>query len=967
VTASAPNSPDKKLSRTDTGKVSGTNGGKPSGNDIREMFLRFFEEKGHRRVRSSSLVPHGDPTLLFTNAGMNQFKDVFLGLEKRDYNRACSAQKCVRAGGKHNDLENVGFTKRHHTFFEMLGNFSFGDYFKKEAIAYAWELVTSPQWFGIDKDKLYVTVFGGAEVSPGNTLGIDEEAQKFWLEQNVAPDRIFPIPGLKDNFWAMGDTGPCGPCSEIHYDMGPEASEETHKDCKFPCDCGRYVEIWNLVFMQFNRDASGTLTPLPKPCVDTGMGLERVAAVLQGVISNYDTDLFVPLMKRAAELCGVDFAREEKLEEGKGGAASLRVIADHARATAFLIADGVLPSNEGRGFVLRKIMRRATYHARLLGLHGHFLWEMTDEAVDLFGKFYPELLEHRSLIEQTARAEGNRFHRTLDLGTRTLDEFLKPLRAERNLALHPAEAQAELERTFGKGVSYAGIAPKRDPVLSGAKAFQLYDTYGLPRDFIEDAVRDAGFSADWDGFDSAMEEQRTRARASWKGTHKEAANPAFAKIAETFKTEPDFYFCTTAKDCRIEGIVTKNGSASELRTGESGEVVLDRTVIYAESGGQMADTGAFYDASESQVLAEVAGAYYPVAGLIAHKVVAKETLRVGDRVTVVADADRRAHIMRNHSGTHLVHAALRNILGTHVKQSGSLNAPDRLRFDFSHFAHVDPEELRDIEQQVNEEIRLNTEIETTVTSLEEALASGALAFFGDKYPEHNVRVVTIPDPRAPRGFYSKELCGGTHVKRAGDIGVLKIISEESVAAGVRRVEAVTGTGALVHYQKQAETLKQVAAHLNVGEDAVLAQVDKLAQTVRQLEKQLGEQKLKGALNQVDELAARARIVKGVKTVVARVENVDREGLRQLVDRLRQKLGSGVVVLGLPEDGKVALIAGVTKDLTAKVHAGKLIQTLAKQVGGKGGGRPDLAEGGGEGTSALNSTLEGVTSLLEPLL
>ena len=930
--------------------MTGNGPNKLSGNDIREMFLRFFEEKGHRRVRSSPLVPHGDPTLLFTNAGMNQFKDVFLGLEKRDYTRATSAQKCVRAGGKHNDLENVGFTKRHHTFFEMLGNFSFGDYFKKEAIAYAWELVTSPQWFGIAKDKLYVSVFRGSGSGPGETvIPRDDEAATIWEEQGVEPSRIARL-GIKENFWQMGETGPCGPCSEIFYDMGPAASEEGHADCKFPCDCGRYIEIWNLVFMEYNRqlasDGNYLLSRLPKPSVDTGMGLERVAAVLQGVISNYDTDLFQPLMKRAAELCGVDFAREERLEEGKGGAASLRVIADHARATTFLMADGVVPANDGRGYVLRKIMRRAIRHARLLGQKQPVvLTEMVFAVQRIMGDAYPELRSPSfAHVPKAVKAEEEQFARTLDIGLEKLEDDLRPLTA------------------------FVGTPfQEKEGVYSGEKAFKLYDTYGLPFDFIADAARDYRVILDTIGFNRAMEEQRTRARASWKGTHKDAANPAFAKLAETFRTEACFYYGTSTKDARIEAIITKNGPANELRAGESGEVVLDRTAIYAESGGQMADTGAFYDNSESQQLAEVTGAYYPVAGLVAHKVTAKETLRVGDRVTVVADAERRARIMRNHSGTHLVHAALRNILGTHVKQSGSLNAPDRLRFDFSHFAHVDPEELRDIEQQVNEEIRLNTETETNVTSLEDALASGALAFFGDKYPESNVRVVTIPDPRAPRGFYSKELCGGTHVKRIGDIGVLKIVSEESVAAGVRRVEAVTGTGALEHYEKQAETLKQIAAHLNVGEDAVLAQVEKLAQTVKQLEKQLGEQKRKGALSQLDELAAHAKTVKGVKAVVAKVESVDRESLRQLVDRLRQKLGSGVVVLGMPDDGKVTLIAGVTKDLTTKVHAGKLIQTLAQRVGGKGGGRPDLAEGGGDDTSALPSTLDGVTALLEPLL
>jgi alanyl-tRNA synthetase len=1009
-----------------------------TGNEIREKFLQFFEGKkgadgqGHRRVRSSSLVPHGDPTLLFTNAGMNQFKDVFLGLEKRDYSRATTAQKCVRAGGKHNDLENVGFTRRHHTFFEMLGNFSFGDYFKKDAIAYAWELVTSPDWFAIDKSKLYVTVFGGAEVSPGTTLGVDEEAKGFWLAQNVPAGKIFAIPGLKENFWAMGDTGPCGPCSEIHYDMGPAASDLGHgvtaPECAFPCDCGRYVEIWNLVFMQFNRIGEGEiikegpragqypsyrLDPLPKPCVDTGMGLERVAAVLQGVISNYDTDFFVPLMKRAAELCGVDFKREEKLEEGKGGAASLRVIADHARATTFLLTDGVVPSNDGRGYVLRKIIRRAITHGRLLGQTKPILHELVFAVRDLMQDAYPELDETAGHVSKTVLVEETRFAHTLDIGLEALKQSLADKRRKEIVRLiesqsaEIAKKRTENEKLLREAEQRDGSSPALEKlrnvlgdalrqledkliearrvldgklaaaevkllsdlklVFEGQEAFKLYDTFGMPLDFMQDTARDQGIAFDQAGFDRAMEEQRTRARASWKGGAKEAANPAYAKIADRFTTEPDFYFGTSTKDCGIEAIITKIGPVNELNPGESGEVVLDRTVIYAESGGQVADTGAFYDNSESQLLAEVKSAYYPVAGLVAHKVVAKETLRVGDRVAVVADAERHARIIRNHSGTHLVHAALRNILGTHVKQAGSLNAPERLRFDFSHFAHVDAEELRDIEQQVNDEIRLNTPIETNVMTLEEALASGALAFFGDKYPEYNVRVVTIPDPRAARGFYSKELCGGTHVQRIGDIGVLKIVSEESVAAGVRRIEAVTGIGALEHFQNQAHILRQLASQLNVGEDGILAQVEKLSQTAKHLEKELEAQKRKGALSQIDELVSQVQTVKGVKLIAAEVANVDREGLRQLVDSLRQKLGSGVVALGMPEDGKVALIAGVTKDLTAKVHAGKLIQALAKLVGGSGGGRPDLAEAGGKDTAALKSALLSIPSLLEPLL
>src|SRR5450432_1714317 len=912
----------------------------PTGSEIRETFLRFFESKGHKRVHSSSLVPANDPTLLFINAGMNQFKDVFLGNETRDYVRATTAQKVVRAGGKHNDLENVGFTKRHHTFFEMLGNFSFGDYFKREAIAYAWELVTSQQWYGVPKERLYCTIFNGEQGIPR-----DDDAEKYWLEVGVPRERVFEM-GMKDNFWSMGDTGPCGPCSEIHYDMGPAASDEGHADCAFPCDCGRYVEIWNLVFMQFNRDASGTLVPLPKPSIDTGAGLERLAAVIQGVISNFDTDLFQPLIQKASEITGTRLGQNPKSD------ASLRIIADHARAATFLVSDGVIPSNEGRGYVLRKIIRRALRHANLLHASSSapsaVLPSMADAVKLEMGAAYPELEEHFDRVRQILLSEEQRFSRTITVGLKKFAEFAGT-----------SDASADAAQSSAKS---------NEPTsLPGEKAFLLYDTYGLPRDFIEDVARDSGIAIEWPGFDSALQEQRTRARASWKGTSKESANPAYAKIAETFKTEPGFYFGTTAKDCRIEAIITKNGPVNEFAAGQSAEVVLDRTAIYAESGGQMADTGAFYDSSETQRVADISGAFYPVAGLVAHRVTAKETLHVGDRVTVVADAERRAYIMRNHSGTHLINAALRNALGTHVKQAGSLNSPERLRFDFSHFAPVDPHELRDIEQQVNEEIRLNTAVETNVTSLEEALASGALAFFGDKYPEHNVRVVTIPDPNAPRGFYSKELCGGTHVHRIGDVGVLKIVSEQSVAAGVRRIEAVTGTGALEHYQNQARILSQLATQLNVGEDAILATVEKLSHTAKHLEKELESQRRKGALNQLDELAARVQLVKGVKVIAAEVENVDREGLRQLVDRLRQKLGSGVIALGMPDDGKVALIVAVTKDLTAKVHAGRLIQTLAKQVGGSGGGRPDLAEAGGKDTAALKSALQGIPSLLEPLL
>ena len=898
-----------------------------SGNDIRRTFLTFFGDRGHRIVRSSSLVPTNDPTLLFTNAGMNQFKDVFLGLEQRDYTRATSSQKCVRAGGKHNDLENVGFTNRHHTFFEMLGNFSFGDYFKKDAVAYSWELITLPHWFGIPLERLYFTVFGGAEVAPGKTLGPDEEALNLWVRAGAPRDRVIAVPGLKENFWAMGDTGPCGPCSEIHYDMGPVASDQGHTDCQFGCDCGRYVEIWNLVFMQFNRDASGTVTPLPKPSIDTGAGLERLAAVLQGKISNFDTDFFVPLIHRAEKLTGTRLGASSRLD------ASLRIIADHARATTFLISDGVIPSNEGRGYVLRKILRRGIRHGRLLGTTEPFMAEMTRAVHAEMRGAYPDLDESIDRVSKVVLAEETRFAHTLAVGLKKLDDDL---------------AQA--------GATY-----------DGAKAFKLYDTYGLPLDFITDAVRDLRVTFDEAGFQRAMQEQRTRARASWKGGHKDVANPVYAKLAETYRTEPDFYFATAAKDCRIEAIVTKNGAVNELAPAQEGEIVLDRTVFYSESGGQVSDIGILWNNEHSLPVADVLGAYYPVAGLIAHRVVAKEKLAVGDRISGDADAARREHIKRNHTATHLMHAALRNILGTHVKQAGSLVEPGRLRFDFSHFAAIDAAELRDIEQQVNDEILLNNELQTNIMPLDDALASGALAFFGDRYPEQNVRVVTIPDASSPRGFYSKELCGGTHVRRTGDIGVFKISVEQSAAAGVRRIEAITGAAALADYQRAQQLLREISARLGVNEENLAAAIERAEQTQRQLEKQLDSLKRKGALSKLDDLAAQARTVKGVKVISAELEGVDREAMRQLVDSLRQKLGSGVVVLGTAEDGKVALLAGITKDLTSKLHAGKIIQATAKEVGGSGGGRPDLAEAGGKDTSALKSALEHVYPLIDQLL
>ncbi len=912
------------------------------GNEIRRTFVDFFARHAHRVVRSSSLVPVGDPTLLFTNAGMNQFKDVFLGLEQRDYKRAVTVQKCVRAGGKHNDLENVGRTTRHHTFFEMLGNFSFGDYFKKEAIAFAWELVTK-EW-RIPPEKLCATIFKGEEGIPR-----DAEAYQHWLDQGVPKERIFEF-GSAENFWAMGDTGPCGPCSEIHYDMGPAASDEGHTNCAFGCECGRYVEIWNLVFMQFLREASGELKPLPKPSIDTGAGLERLAALLQGKLSNFDTDLLRPLVDFASELSGKAYGESKETDT------SLRILADHSRAAAFLVSDGALPSNEGRGYVLRKIIRRAVRHGRMLGLDKPFLFEMASQVAELMREPYPELLESIARVDTVIKNEEQRYEHTLKLALKKLDEEMEA-----------AAKRAPGIRLKRREDGTAEVASGGPLVLPGEVAFRLYDTYGLSLDLLEDEGSWRGFRVDRAGFDRELEKQRERAKASWKGVSKEAASPIYARLAETFRTEPDFYYGASARDCRIEAIITKEGQINEITRGTEAEIVLDRTVFYAEAGGQVADIGSIYDNDRTRELAQVRSVYYPVAGLIAHRIVAKEGLQVCDRVALEADGTRREHIKRNHTATHLMHAALRNVLGTHVKQAGSLVAPDHLRFDFTHFVPVDEDELREIEQQVNEAILRNVEVETDVTSLDEALASGALAFFGDKYPEQNVRVVSIPDSEAPRGFCSKELCGGTHVRRTGDIGVFKIVVEQSVAAGVRRVQAITGARALADYQRALATLRQLAAALNVGEDALPAAIERLALASKQMEKQFDALKRKAAHTRVDELLERVRTVKDVRVLAAHVEEMDREAMRQLVDTLRQKLGSGVVVLGTAENGKVALISGVTKDLTGRLHAGRIVQAVAREVGGSGGGRADLAEAGGKDTSALKRAIEGVYAIVEQML
>ena len=926
-----------------------------TGSQIRRKFLDFFIEKGHREVHSSSLVPQNDPTLLFTNAGMNQFKDVFLGLEKRDYSRATTSQKCVRAGGKHNDLENVGFTNRHHTFFEMLGNFSFGDYFKKDAIAYAWELITSPKWFGIPKEKLYATIFKGE-----NGVERDAEAYDLWLAQGVAKNRIYEF-GAKDNFWQMGDTGPCGPCSEIHYDMGVIASDQGHTNCEFGCECGRYVEIWNLVFMQFDRDAGGKLTPLPKPSIDTGAGLERVASVLQGVISNYDTDLFTPLIKRAAELTGTSTAHGTgKSHVGTGappvqaeqgspptagthGAASLRVIADHSRAATFLISDGVIPSNEGRGYVLRKIIRRAITHGRLLGQNKPFLHEMVFSVRDLMQDAYPELKETAERVSKAVLAEETRFAHTMEVGLQRLEQDLRQA--------HDVLDRKRLEKELENG-----------PVYDGAKAFKLYDTFGVPLDFMQDAARDQGILFDQAGFDAAMDEQRQRARASWKGAAKQTANPEYQKLPTSVF---EGYRQTKSEACEVVALLKQGQGTRELKAGEEGEVILDHTPFYAESGGQVGDRGWLYSDDHYTIMAEVTGSYYPVQGVRAHKVVAKQALQVGAKVDAVVDTGIRAATMRNHTATHLLHAGLREVLGKHVKQAGSLVAPNHLRFDFSHFTAVADEELQDIEDLINKEVLQNQRIEVIENVPIDVAVNEyhAMALFGEKYGD-KVRVIRIGD-------FSTELCGGTHTAATGEIGLIKVLKEGSVSSGVRRVEAVTGEGSLQHFRKDHQLENVVAALAGHAEAespaaALKLELDKKDAEIRRLARELDQARMKSASSSMASVAEKIREVKGIKVLTHRVDNLERSQMRTLIDQLRDKIGSGVVVLGSATDGRVALIAGVTKDLTSRVQAGKIIGQVAQKVGGKGGGRPDMAEAGGDKPEALDAALNDVYNVVESM-
>ncbi|EKR2900296.1 alanine--tRNA ligase [Escherichia coli] len=861
--------------------------------EIRQAFLDFFHSKGHQVVASSSLVPHNDPTLLFTNAGMNQFKDVFLGLDKRNYSRATTSQRCVRAGGKHNDLENVGYTARHHTFFEMLGNFSFGDYFKHDAIQFAWELLTSEKWFALPKERLWVTVYES-----------DDEAYEIWeKEVGIPRERIIRIgdnkgaPYASDNFWQMGDTGPCGPCTEIFYDHGdhiwggPPGSPEEDGD--------RYIEIWNIVFMQFNRQADGTMEPLPKPSVDTGMGLERIAAVLQHVNSNYDIDLFRTLIQAVAKVTGATDLSNK----------SLRVIADHIRSCAFLIADGVMPSNEKRGYVLRRIIRRAVRHGNMLGAKETFFYKLVGPLIDVMGSAGEDLKRQQAQVEQVLKTEEEQFARTLERGLALLDEELAKLSGD---------------------------------TLDGETAFRLYDTYGFPVDLTADVCRERNIKVDEAGFEAAMEEQRRRAReASGFG----ADYNAMIRVdsASEFKGYDHLEL-----NGKVTALFVDGKAVDAINAGQEAVVVLDQTPFYAESGGQVGDKGELKGANFSFAV-EDTQKYGQAIGHIGK--LAAGSLKVGDAVQADVDEARRARIRLNHSATHLMHAALRQVLGTHVSQKGSLVNDKVLRFDFSHNEAMKPEEIRAVEDLVNAQIRRNLPIETNIMDLEAAKAKGAMALFGEKYDER-VRVLSMGD-------FSTELCGGTHASRTGDIGLFRIISESGTAAGVRRIEAVTGEGAITTVHADSDRLSEVA-HLLKGDSNNLAdKVRSVLERTRQLEKELQQLKEQAAAQESANLSSKAIDVNGVKLLVSELSGVEPKMLRTMVDDLKNQLGSTIIVLATVAEGKVSLIAGVSKDVTDRVKAGELIGMVAQQVGGKGGGRPDMAQAGGTDAAALPAALASV--------
>ena len=875
-----------------------------TGNDIRSRFLKYFAEQNHAIIGSSSLIPQDDPTLLFTNSGMVQFKRVFMGEEKRDYTRASTCQRCVRAGGKHNDLENVGHTARHHTFFEMLGNFSFGDYFKEDAIRMAWEFLTVN--LGLDKEKLWVSVFED-----------DDEAFGLWEKIEDLPEGRIVRLGEADNFWAMGDTGPCGPCSEIHIDQGSGVGCG-RPECAIGCDCDRYLELWNLVFMQFYRDETGRMTPLPKPSIDTGMGLERVAAVMQGKHNNYDSDLFSGLISKIAGLSAKNYGQDDRVDT------ALRVIADHSRATAFLVADGMLPSNEGRGYVLRRIMRRAVRFGRSLGLEKPFLAEITAEVAKTMANAYPHLTEAANLLAKVVTNEEERFRETLDNGLAMLNTEIRRLQKENS------------------------------STIPGEFIFKLYDTYGFPVDIVRDVALEQGFSIDEAGFARSMEEQRALSKKSWKGGSLAAMPPGVKKlVAEGHKTSFVGYKTHRANSV-IKGLVDHAGEdADRAGQGERVSVFCPETPFYAEAGGQIGDQGEIVGPNGS---ARVLDTIIVADGVILHETeVTQGSLALDEQVELKVMEGRRQRIACNHSATHILHAAMKSVLGGHIKQSGSLVTPERLRFDFTHFSPITPEKLEMIEKIANEEIRANTPLDTTMLEREEAIKTGAVALFGEKYGD-TVRVVSI-------GNFSKELCGGTHVRATGEIGLLKITSETGIAAGIRRIEAVTGPEAVNIFQARERQLAKLANLLKVPADSLDAKIEKLINANKDLEKEVSRLTAKLTLSDIDGIIKNARVVGETKVVVARVVLDSPKTLRELGDKIRDKLGRGIVVLGGEYQGKAALLAMISKDLTDTYKAGNIIKEIAVLVGGKGGGRPDMAQAGGPNPDKLDDALQAVFKII----
>ncbi len=871
--------------------------------EIREAFLGFFSQKNHKIVPSSSLLPKDDPTILFTNAGMNQFKNVFLGLEKRSYKRAASVQKCLRVSGKHNDLEQVGRTNKHHTFFEMLGNFSFGDYFKKEAIEFAWELVTGV--FRLDEERLYATVYQE-----------DEEAYRFWNEGiGLRPERIFRF-GKKDNFWAMGETGPCGPCSEIHYDIDP-GYEPGEPYVLIEKGSDRFVELWNLVFMEYFQDERGALHPLPSPSIDTGMGLERTAAALERKMSNFDTDLFRPLIKKISELAQREYPALDR------GDVSVRIIADHVRAITFLVGDGIMPSNEGRGYVLRRLIRRAFRHGNYLGLEKPFLHRLVSQVADIMRDAYPELLSSIAFISRVCLAEEERFALTLSSGLRYFQQFV------------------EEAKNSGR------------QVLSGAELFKLYDTFGFPIDLARELAQESGLDVDEAGFQRELGAQKERARSAWKGEAEPGERRVYGRLKK-LRAVYKGYETERIEEAGVLAIIKGGASADDLRQGEKGQVVLEATPFYAEAGGQVGDSGWLRNARFSGV---VEGAFFPIPELIAHHVQAiSGELRVGDKVEATVDSLRRRAISDNHTATHLLHAALRRVLGDHVKQAGSLVSAKRLRFDFTHFSGLSEQEIREIEDLVNQKIRDNLPVKTRLTTLEEGLKEGAMAIFEEKYGE-KVRLVEVKD-------FSKELCGGVHVHSTGEIGFLKIVGESSIAAGMRRIEAVTGQEALRYVQETEGILTDIATSLSSSRKDVLHHLEKMKALLEEAEKENKALRQKVALLKAQEGEERIRKIKGINVLAQRFEGVSVEELRSLADSLKQRIGSGVVVLGTSSDGRAFLVVGVTKDLTHRLKADELIRDIAPLIGGGGGGRPDFAQAGGKKPEQLDMALEKSYSLIE---